>query len=185
MDIDYSIVAAGAWNKNIINPNWLDKHVFKTKDLSNFQINYLADKGVLNFRTPSVLITPSDTKLIFSKFDVIDSQKVHKYFKTILAQLPHTPISGIGFNFDLKTKINSEIPNLFKIRETINNGFTLNEKKFQKGERGFTLNVTSTKLEDDFVLNFNFHFSPTQFEKIKNEINPFKKFTNKTMRYLK
>lgn len=126
-----SLVIAGSWNPAILNPSWIGKTVLNFEKDHEFEV--LVEMGIapLNFQKYTffdISYTASPQYLIFY-IDHLNAECVSKTIaaaKSILNVLSHTPVTGVGFNFEfLLNEQKDEFLNLFNQVDALNN--VLNE----------------------------------------------------------
>jgi hypothetical protein len=165
-----NIKIAGAWNTRIFRPEWL----IQTLDLNS---NSTFEKQIglaVNFEERDFLfqfcgISLQPTRnFIIIQLDTLKELKTRLIFpikvvNSILHELCHTPIKGIGFNLGYTFNKNTECGFAKKLLEdTPINGFTFSQKTISKMEDGYQVNIialfapkTDNKLGK---LEFNFHY---------------------------
>ena len=100
-----TVVIAGAFNPSIIIPPWIAKNVLDVPTGQNFPVQVLAPiTGIAQlprFTFAGLSFSPSFQNLTFYLEDLDDAgcHKVCDAAARILELLPHTPVTGLGFNF--------------------------------------------------------------------------------------
>jgi len=173
---ELNIRVVGSWNQRIFTPNWITKYLFdeanklKLKDVHGIlQVESSAlgyGFGGFNFLPKSEDITlqiPIDEEKI-----VIGTQIITK----ILKLLPHTPITGVGFNiaYNFSSKHKNRFALLMKnVKKTDIDKFLTLRYHHVKVEKEYKIYVMSEFIKGDkYKISFNFHHDkPSDFD---NEI---------------
>ena len=103
-----TLVVAGAWNPAILTPEWLLKNALQKKLDGSNQIQAAMPIGLLfefpRFELEDLLfIARTDALILFPK--PISEERfavVEQVAQRTLDQLSHTPISGVGHNFEFR-----------------------------------------------------------------------------------
>lgn len=110
IDNETSLVIAGAWNPAILNPQWVIKHGLQLEpDAAGPVQAFLPAIQGLAFEFPRYVlpgltyVVRGDALLLYPTDNTSPSfATVEKVGCEILKQLNHTPISGIGHNFEFR-----------------------------------------------------------------------------------
>lgn len=105
-----SLVVAGAWNPAILNPQWVIKHglLLEPDDAGPVQAFLPAIQGLAfefpRYVLPKLTYVVRGDALLLYPLDCTPTNLaiVEKAAFEILKQLNHTPISGIGHNFEFR-----------------------------------------------------------------------------------
>jgi len=104
------LVIAGAWNPDILTPQWVASQAMGLQLDQNFPVN--VQLAISNpqqrprFEFEGIEFTAARGAVTFF-FDPNDAERVQKTVSTatkILALLSHTPVSGFGFNFNFEVE---------------------------------------------------------------------------------
>ena len=104
LEEQHTLVIAGAWNPAILSPNWVAKEILGLPFDNGFQVGMqfpINDPSQpIGFQFHDIAYQPALNVLIFFFKPEIDGQiqKTIDAAAKILELLPHTPISGVGFN---------------------------------------------------------------------------------------
>ncbi|MCX7178655.1 MAG: hypothetical protein NTX56_07750 [Proteobacteria bacterium] len=102
LEDQWTLVIAGAWNPAILSPNWVAKEVLKLAVDSNFQVGMQVaindPSQPIGFEFEGIAYAPALNVLMFHLKPELDREKMVGAAAKILELLPHTPITGIGFN---------------------------------------------------------------------------------------
>ena len=205
MKIDYyasSIVIAGGWNPNIINPHWIRKNLLDQADLNDpneekVNINIQMDKAssvrrstmVASFR--EMKITFTDNRLDLGLSDGNDFTLLEKYALKICNRLPNTPVTAYGVNLVFTDEKNSEnLANIVNIAQSKNfdTSLTFEQYNFGLELNGIQTNITiDTKHKNGRSgFRFNFHFDIDDLSKFKSGIseNPIRTLREKAVKII-
>jgi len=105
-----SLVVAGAWNAAILTPAWVLQHAFlkPPQDQSLVQVFLPAATGLVfefpRYAVEGVTYSVRPDALVFAPnlSDDDSLRKVEKATGNIVRVLPHTPVTGIGHNFEFR-----------------------------------------------------------------------------------
>lgn len=162
----WNVVVVGAWNIAILNPEWLGKFLFKD---SKVQVQIPLGGQVISLMrvtSAGVRVTVAPDRVIFSPVTIDDGslKKVEQCAVDLLNQLPHTPLGGIGINFEFaETDLPEALiehfsdPDLEKIARL---GFVsegLSQTRHLMFDEGQSVNLKTKLTGSRLTLDFNFH----------------------------
>lgn len=102
LDDQRTLVIAGAWNPAILSPNWVAKEILELPVDDNFQVGMqLAvndPSQPIGFQFEGIAYAPALNILMFRLLPDLETEKAIEVAAKILELLPHTPVSGVGFN---------------------------------------------------------------------------------------
>lgn len=99
-----TLVIAGAWNPAILQPAWVAREAMGQADV-NFQVGMQVPVGDptqpvrVSFEGIAYTAAPNAVAFFLRPEDLGQVQKTVTIAAKILELLPHTPVSGVGFNF--------------------------------------------------------------------------------------
>jgi hypothetical protein len=181
-----TLVILGKWNRAILRPEWFN-HIIPGISPSNASIpfEFSMDTGDVRFTLDDVRIQPTEHKLEL----VVDTNEDDKCKKLmniatkIVENLPHTPIGAIGHNiaYNLTTEAlkdmisDAEYSRFDEIYQNLFLNASLNEYRVRHsiGLSEYTLNLTYNKAREQVYIDFNFHYTVTNLESIKESISNF------------
>ena len=174
-----SIVMAGSWNQQILTPKWLKNN--KITDQEKIQIEvainnpslpirFKLENVYLNISQPKVIIYPiEETEDSYNSAECVATQ--------LLEILNHTPLVGIGYNFQfIEEKPDKKLVDrfIFKDEEIINNlRGTVKERviKRQLSINDKLLNLTMLlDSKEALIVDFNWHFNSDSAVDAKDQI---------------
>jgi hypothetical protein len=174
-----SIVLAGSWNQQILTPKWLKNN--KITDQEKIQIEvainnpslpirYKLENVYLNISQQKVIIYPiEETEDSYDSAECIAIQ--------LLEKLIHTPIIGIGYNFQFtEEKPDKKIVDrfIFTDEEIVNNlRGTVKERVIKRklSINDKLLNLTmSLDSKEALIVDFNWHFDSDSAIEAKDQI---------------
>lgn len=162
----FNIVVSGRWNKAILTPTWTADKIFGLESMNveftidnNISSRYLSDENIFIVDSKRVTLIAKDNQ------DEI-LRKSEAILKTLTDTLTHTPVSGLGFNFEYLVEEEEEKEKLFKLVE-FSDIDDLAKANYQIGLRqvsrellydGNKINFTIVLSQaNDFQISFNFH----------------------------
>jgi len=162
----WTIVIAGFWNRMIFSPEWLQAHGILPEG-QMLAAELPADlSGPPRLSFDGIRMTVDPRRLILGTDAILDDRlrRMEEVAVTILSQLSHTPIKGVGINFQwTDNDPPGEVLNCFNVADGArlgDAGLEIREtqivRKIADGERVINLSLT---LSDDhsIVFQFNFH----------------------------
>jgi hypothetical protein len=107
VDDKTTIVIAGSFNPAILSPQWIGKYVLDPPITDEFPVEVFAPLGpgpATRFNAPGLAYSPSFQGITFhlEGLDSAARQRVCDMAARILNLLPHTPVTGVGFNFGFR-----------------------------------------------------------------------------------
>lgn len=179
-------VIAGAWNRAIIQPDWLRRQFPKTFSDDEFQIGLsgMPRASTVRFKFKSVELEPTDTRLTLwpSTLSSADLEAVSNIALDICRKLEHTPVLAVGQNADFVL----EDKEYFMLLDFVNeDGLTsfceehslfnrLSQYKHTFSFEDHNLNISYEERSDKRVVAFNFHYEAKTREKIDAAIPLFR-----------
>lgn len=124
-----SLVIAGSWNPAILNPSWIAKTVFNYEQDQEFNVSVEMGMAPLNYQKftfldISYIATPQFLIFYIDHLQPENIQKTITTARSILNKLLHTPITGVGFNFEfLLNEQKDNFLDLFKQVDKLNDVF--------------------------------------------------------------
>jgi hypothetical protein len=109
-----TLVLAGAFNPAILTPAWVAKNALDQPEMGDFPVAVMAPISSIaqlpRFTFAGLSFSPSFQSLTFylQGLDAAGSKKVCDVAARILQLLPHTPVTGLGFNFGFSENNPSE-----------------------------------------------------------------------------
>lgn len=105
-----TIVLAGAFNPAILTPQWLARNALGYADARQFQVEMHAPVvgigGMPRFTFDGISYAPNFQAVSFflAGLDTAGRQRVTETIGKVLELLPHTPMTGLGFNFGFEVE---------------------------------------------------------------------------------
>jgi hypothetical protein len=161
----WSIVVVGHWNSAIFSPGWIAGRLTSSKEVG---IEFAVDEPIQppRFTFDGISLRLAERRLVLapSTPDDIVLQQMEDVACKVLGELPHTPISAIGINFQfLEPEPVGTIAELFDLKDggpLSDSGFLLKSTDIKRTvERDDQLlNLTLSFRENSTILiDFNFH----------------------------
>lgn len=100
-----TLIIAGSWNPAILNdPNWFGRSILELPPGQNFNMNLemaVAEQSIrkLSFLGISFIASPQALVFFIDPTDAESGNRAISTARKVLEVLMHTPVSGIGFNF--------------------------------------------------------------------------------------
>jgi hypothetical protein len=94
-----NLVITGKWNKYLLSPDWLAKHIF---DKSEIKIEFSPTLDhPLRFTCDNIRIVPTEDRVIFIALEYSNGllEKIEDMAYRLIDLLPFTPIAAFGTNF--------------------------------------------------------------------------------------
>jgi hypothetical protein len=169
-DTETTLVVLGAWNPSIIRPDWIAREIFNVPKGESESVTMevaVIPGAPIKFRLRDVFFVPMKNRLVILPVETNEGtlQKIEDITIKILSSLPHTPITGLGENFEyFENSPSQEIQKLMEINdnlaerceisfETLSSSITTN---LNLGH--CKLNLSRLFSPDGFNLKFNFHY---------------------------
>src|ERR1041384_1472480 len=113
---NWSLVLVGAWDIAILTPDWLTKHLGAS---GSVQIEFPISNPLMPLRYTlngvHMVVSRERVVLAPSADDPEILRRMESFSKSILTVLTHTPVSGIGINFEFCEEVpSSELKRIFK-----------------------------------------------------------------------
>ncbi len=165
----WSIVVAGHWNFRILRPEWIIEHLTDSKNVG-IEIPISNPSLPPRFRFDDLILRADGQRLVVSPESTDESvlQRVELVARKVLLELPHTPVTATGVNFQFVEKEpDADLLRIFKVEDTAalaDGGFSVQATSIQRRLESTNgiLNLTATLSEDsDVVMDFNFHLDVT------------------------
>lgn len=177
---NWSVVLVGFWNQKIFNPEWLTKQKI-TKPNEQVEVNISIQNNSpfgIRYGFDDVHLQVFDRRLILNPTK--DEDKILKTVENtsikILELLEHTPVSGIGVNFQfIDEKPDSNKYEIFRFNDPeqlSDHDFEVLSSAIQRRliREGQIINLTiSNDDKNRIIYNFNYHSdASTSLEAIKH-----------------
>lgn len=110
-----SLVIAGSWNPAILNPSWVASKAMSLDLGQNFPVNVEVAVGVpdqamiFEFEQIKYVATRNNVTFFLKDNDEAQNAKTISTAAKILELLPHTPVTGFGFNFRYEIESPSKV----------------------------------------------------------------------------
>lgn len=166
-----NIVIVGRWNRFILNPEWVSKTLFETDKMQvEFSFDLLLPPRYSN---DSIRLTALDDRVIITPLEYTDDrlQTAELISLRLINLLPHTPLTGIGFNYGYQCD-GSLINQIIEFKDTLDTEVDTS-MSFISWKRSYKiddylLNVEQSQSDDKIIIDFNYHFNSAYF---KNNID--------------
>ena len=98
-----SIVSVGNWNPAIFTPEWVMDHVFRLPEGESIQVNLNEKLMALTFFWNDIAFSVTDSRLEFKTTKVTSDRLVamDSLFRNLSEMLPYTPVTALGYNYNL------------------------------------------------------------------------------------
>jgi hypothetical protein len=177
-----SLVLVGIWNPAILNPSWLARWCFGVAEGVDLPVQ--VEIGVPAVITPrytinGILFAPSRTNLVLQPAAPFTVEKFHQIESLairVLTNLPHTPISAFGFNFDFlePTPTAEQLDVFTKVQDlaALDFVFETQETRIYSSImfEGRVLNLNRSHKNGQLSIKFNFHYAVTSAEDARNHM---------------
>ena len=166
-----NIVIVGRWNRFILNPEWVSKTLFETDKMQvEFSFDLLLPPRYSN---DSIRLTALDDRVIITPLEYTDDrlQTAELISLRLINLLPHTPLTGIGFNYGYQCD-GSLINQIIEFKDTLDTevdtsiSFISWKRSYKIDD--YLLNVEQSQSDDKIIIDFNYHFNSAYF---KNNID--------------
>ncbi|MBB2960726.1 hypothetical protein [Methylobacterium sp. R2-1] len=139
---NWTIVLAGRWNMEILNPEWVTEKIFG-KENAEIDLVLNGMQANIRYRFDNLSFVPQPNNVIFSVNDTEDAslQSIEDAACKLLQALPITPITALGINF---TYIEDETP------LTIAKLFNISDSS-KLADYGLAIKKTRIRREIDFA----------------------------------
>jgi hypothetical protein len=108
VDDERTIVLAGSFNPAILVPQWVGQYGLGLAQDAEFTVELITPvpglAGMPRYSFEGISYSPGfqNIRFFLAQLDNAGSQRVVDVVHRILAQLPHSPVAGIGFNFSFE-----------------------------------------------------------------------------------
>lgn len=170
-----SLVLAGAWNAAILTPSWVLKHGFGREEAdaaTRVQIFLpVVQGGTLEFakiRTEGLTYVVRPDALIFAPNEAVEQlSRAEEVAAGIVGVLSHTPMTGIGHNFEFREPAPSpaNVRLFTEVRQDLSDhmpsgwasGNVMVTSTFRSPNEAVHVNIARALEGDSLVVRFNFH----------------------------
>ena len=170
-----TIVGVGAFNPAILTPQWIAKYGLELKPNDQFNVEMLAPVvGVaqprFGFLGLSFAAGTRNLTFYIKNADIESGNKSVAVFAKLLAELKHTPIEGIGFNFAFEFKSNETSKALLLESEGLASVFSEDASIVSRRWGNSIIwedaivNIDCESVGEDVRVLFNFHHEITAVE---------------------
>jgi hypothetical protein len=187
------VILAKNHNPSIVSKEWLKLRgiVEENENFSKFtHTPFLSYVETDNFR---FIVDPDRLQISLVKINDENIEKLPNIFEKYISQLPETPYTAIGLNYNYNIELQAE--SLNKIFHPDKDKFTkLFAENYQLGgiiifnHSNFIvkidINPTFNETEK-FIVNFNFHCDSKKIEEIEKRIKSYFEMKDKTQEILK
>lgn len=160
-----TLVIAGAWNPAILTPSWILKNgLGKELDGNNrIEISMPVDVGAFQFpryTLEDLQYTARTDALVFFPGETTEDrlQLLEKVAARILDQLGHTPVSGVGHNFEFQDEAPS-IESLQTLENAKNDLIDIAPKNWNFSSSAI---ITSLKRDETTIINIHRYYEGTK-----------------------
>ena len=178
-----AIVLAGIWNPAILNPSWLLRYVHDIPTGQGLPVQL--EQAVMPAGQPTrygigdIKYTPSRNQLVLQPVSVTPENLnlVQEKTRRILTLLPHTPVAGLGQNFQFSEENPSE--EQLAVFAAANDLSLRCDFEFELRSTGVvssiqfdnrTLNIARTNRNGQLFVAFNFHYNTTSAENAAEQL---------------
>ncbi len=169
-----NIVIVGRWNRFILNPEWVSKTLFETDKMQvEFSFDLLLPP---RYSIDSIRLTTLDDRVIITPLEYTDDvmQTAEVISLKLINLLPHTPLTGIGFNYGYQCEgslINQILEFKDKLDAEVHASMSFISWKRSYKFDDYLLNVEQSKNEDKLFIDFNYHFTNAYFKENLDVLN--------------
>lgn len=171
-----NLVITGKWNKYLLSPDWLAKHIF---DKSEIKIEFSPTLDhPLRFTCDNIRIVPTEDRVIFIALEYSNGllEKIEDMAYRLIDLLPFTPIAAFGTNFAyIEEGAGTDLLDIFELKD--NNKLSDYDVTIEKYSIQRKLLIEGQKLNLDIiqdggnvVFGFNFHYDAPTIDSIKDNI---------------
>lgn len=176
-----NLVITGKWNKYILSPDWLAKHIF---DKSDIKVEFsLTLDHLTRFTCDNIRIVPTEDRVLFIALEYSNGllEKIEDMAYRLIDLLPFTPIAAFGTNFAyIEESAGTDLLDIFELKD--NNKLSDYDVTIEKYLIQRTLLIEGQKLNLDIiqdggnvVFGFNFHYDAPTKDDIKGRFVENKK----------
>ena len=157
------IVMVGAWNSLILNQaQWIGKYIFGYSEGDEVEITVLSEvrSGQSIALFPRGGFSYSDNKAAMYETSGIDLGVIVDAAKSLLENLPHTPISAIGINYKFAVPQRDALDEYFSTAEGLDGFGAIERQSYQtsiKDAEGKFTNIIRVVEQEGTYITVNFH----------------------------
>ncbi len=175
----------GAWNRAVINPEWLRGQFPDVISDDHFELQFPRSNPALPlvYKFTAVQVAISEARLIIKPASTATENlnSVTKIGKGICERLAHTPISGVGHNFHYSLSEDEEFEIWrFVLEDKLDDFYRPIGLPNRTAEYGHCFSFTDHDLNlgfqsrlDGKTLTFNFHYVPKPLKEISAAVLAF------------
>jgi len=161
---NWSIVVLGAWNTRILTPEWISNGRLTENKEIKVEVALNNPDLPIKYRFDNILLQVSDNRIILNPLSDEDTniKLIEDITVKILTELNHTPLIGIGLNYNYidKSPVSEQL-SLLNIKDNnlySDSGYEISstsiKRKFIKNNNVININV----IYDNANLKYNFNF---------------------------
>lgn len=185
-----TIVIAGAWNLNILTPQWYAKEFPELAIQKEIPAEVQIGTGILKFSIDNkIKINPNPDKLIFYSeiAERSNYELVEKFAMDTVSKLPHTPITAVGHNiayfldeggFSLFNEDSLSNYEEYYKKELSITAFNTQQILHKLSYENYLLNLTYNINRQKNFVSLNYHYNVTDISRIAEFISEFKNNIN-------
>jgi len=176
----WNLTIVGAWNANILTPNWIADKIIKKAEVRYevfFDVINPQNRRRISFKDQGFSFEMLPGRVTFSPLSTKkgDLQSTENIAREILKILCHTPINGMGFNFNFEDEDNDFLDAIVVFKD--NEGFhelggEISGHEIQRTIKGLeipgspelNLKISATP-EARHKISFNYHHEVKEAEK--------------------
>lgn len=171
-----NLVIAGKWNKYILSPDWLAKHIFEKSEIK-VEFSFTLDLPP-RFTCDNIRIVPTEDRVTFIALEYLDGvlEKIENMAYILTDRLPFTPIAAFGTNFAyIEEGARMDLLDMFELKDndklsdydvTIEK-YSIQRKLLIEGQE---LILDILQEGENVVFGFNFHYEAPSIDFIKDNI---------------
>lgn len=168
-----NLVIAGKWNKYILSPDWLAKHIFDKSEIK-VEFSFTLDLPP-RFTCDNIRIVPTEDRITFIALEYLNDvlEKIENMAYILTDLLPFTPIAAFGTNFAyIEEEAKMDLLDIFELKD--NNKLSDYDVTIEKYSIRRKLLIEEQALNFDilqegenvvFGLNFHYEAPPIGFNK--------------------
>ena len=167
----WSIVIVGAWNSRIFTPQWIGNGRLTRSETIQLEIPVDEPRAPRRFTFDDVALEVQSSRISLKVTREDDDllRRIQKMAETLLVDLPHTPITGVGTNFSfIDSEPNATVTRVFGLADS---GAVADEewvahttnvrRELRKGDT--VLNLILGLMNDGTVrYDLNYHSAPSR-----------------------
>ena len=171
-----NLVIAGKWNKYILSPDWLAKHIFEKSEIK-VEFSFAFDLTP-RFTCDNIRIVPTEDKVTFIALEYLNDvlEKIENMAYILTDLLPFTPIVAFGTNFAyIEEGARLDLLDIFELKDNDKlSDYDVTIKKYSIRRtlliEGQELNLNILQEGKNVVFDFNFHYDAPSIGFIKDNI---------------